>query len=51
MGTEESEYVRKEWTPVPVNTHLTEQAVNTPLHPIANLKLSEEENKSKRYVN
>ncbi|XP_060600223.1 pleckstrin homology domain-containing family G member 4B-like isoform X2 [Ruditapes philippinarum] len=48
MGAEETDFVRKEWTPVPVNTHLTEQAVNTPLHPIANLKLSEEETKSKR---
>lgn len=47
-ATEVKDYLRKEWTPVPVNTHLTEQACNTPLRPLADLKLSEEEIKSRR---
>ncbi|XP_053401471.1 uncharacterized protein LOC123550592 isoform X2 [Mercenaria mercenaria] len=48
MGIEEQGYLRKEYTPVPVNTHLTEQAVNTPVRPLADLKLTEEEIKSRR---
>lgn len=46
--TEESKgRMKREWTPVPVNTHLTEQSCNT-LQPLADLKLSEAEIKSKR---
>ena len=41
--------MRREWTPVPVNTHLTEQSCNTPTRPFADLKLTEAEMKSRRY--
>ena len=45
---EDQSYMRREWTPVPVNTHLTEQSSNTPTRPFADLKLTEAEIKSKR---
>ncbi|KAL4234273.1 Pleckstrin y domain containing [Mactra antiquata] len=49
IATEEQDYIRKEWTPVPVNTHLTDTSCNTtPLRPLSDLKLSEEEIKSRR---
>jgi len=48
MVTEEKPYMKREWAPVPVNTHLTEQSCNSPLRPMADLKLSEEEIKSRR---
>ncbi|XP_052816340.1 uncharacterized protein LOC128242930 isoform X3 [Mya arenaria] len=39
-------YFRREWTPVPVNSHLTD--TSTPVTPLEDLKLSEPEIKSKR---
>ncbi|XP_052232622.1 pleckstrin homology domain-containing family G member 4B-like isoform X3 [Dreissena polymorpha] len=48
-ATTEQPYVRREWTPVPVNSHLTyDETLNTPVRPLADLKLSEEEIKSRR---
>lgn len=48
MGTDEQGYVKREWAPVPVNSHLTEQGCNSPIRPLADLKLTEEEIKSRR---
>ncbi|KAK3579166.1 hypothetical protein CHS0354_022701 [Potamilus streckersoni] len=42
------EFPRREWTPVPVNTHLMERSSNLPTEPFTDLKLSEAEIKSKR---
>ncbi|CAL1530643.1 unnamed protein product [Lymnaea stagnalis] len=40
----------KDWTPVPVNTHLHRSARSTPTGPMADLRLSEAEIKSRRTV-
>ncbi|KAL3860771.1 hypothetical protein ACJMK2_010842 [Sinanodonta woodiana] len=42
------EFPRREWTPVPVNTHLMERSSNLPTESFTDLKLSDAEIKSKR---
>lgn len=38
----------RDWTPVPVNTHLHRSARSTPTGPMADLRLTEAEIKSRR---
>ncbi|XP_035827449.1 uncharacterized protein LOC101857760 [Aplysia californica] len=40
----------RDWTPIPVNTHLHRSAQSTPTGPMADLRLSEAEMKSRRTV-
>ena len=40
--------VQREWTPVPVNTHLLRHKLDSPSDSLADLKLSEAELKNRR---